>query len=133
MKPCVDKKDTSKKQGNKIEKYRRKSEITANKRKRSRFFSNSLLFQKFYAPEMRKQPFVDGVKPLSTSPPERPAKPGGPVGFAFPATVTFASFASGSLVVMAIAFSIPFDYTRVAISRKENDAMPATRNLCAKC
>ena len=38
----------------------------------------------------------------------------------------------GSLVVMVIAFSMPFGYTCVAISGKENNTMPATRNLCAQ-
>ena len=45
----------------------------------------------------------------------------------------YASFVSDSLLVMVIALSMPFSYTCVAISGKENDTMPATRNLCAKC
>ncbi len=44
----------------------------------------------------------------------------------------YASFVHNSLVVMVIAFSMPFGYTCVAISGKENDTMPATRNLCAQ-
>jgi hypothetical protein len=35
--------------------------------------------------------------------------------------------------VLVIAFSMPFGYTCLAISGKENSTMPATRNLCAKC
>ena len=44
----------------------------------------------------------------------------------------YASFVHNSLVVMVIAFSMPFGYTCLAISGKENDTMPATRNLCAQ-
>lgn len=44
----------------------------------------------------------------------------------------YASFVSNSLVVMVIAFSMPFGYTCVAIRGKENDTMPETRNLCAQ-
>lgn len=44
----------------------------------------------------------------------------------------YASFVHNSLVVMVIAFSMPFGYTCVAISGKENDTMPETRNLCAQ-
>ena len=35
--------------------------------------------------------------------------------------VAYASFVSGPLVVMVIAFTMPFGYTYVATSRKEND------------
>ena len=45
----------------------------------------------------------------------------------------YASFVHNSLVVMVIAFSMPFGYTCVAISGKENDTMPETRNLWTKC
>ncbi len=44
----------------------------------------------------------------------------------------YASFVHNSLVVMVIAFSMPFGYTCLAISGKENSTMPATRNLCAQ-
>ena len=44
----------------------------------------------------------------------------------------YASFVHNSLVVMVIAFSMPFGYTCLAISGKENDTMPETRNLCAQ-
>ena len=63
------------------------------------------------ASKRQKQPFADGVKPLSTSPPERPAKPGSPGEFASPAIVTFASFVYGSLVVIVIAFFMLSGYT----------------------
>ena len=43
-----------------------------------------------------------------------------------------AYFVPQSLLVMVIAFSMPFDYTCLAISGKENSTMPATRNLCAQ-
>ena len=33
---------------------------------------------------------------------------------------------------MVIAFSMPFGYTCLAISGKENNTMPATKNLCAQ-
>ena len=44
----------------------------------------------------------------------------------------YAYFVPQSLLVMVIAFSMPFDYTCLAISGKENSTMPATRNLCAQ-
>jgi len=46
--------------------------------------------------------------------------------------VAYASFVFDSLVVLVIAFAMPFDYTCVAIRRKENSDMAATRNLCAQ-
>ena len=45
---------------------------------------------------------------------------------------TYASFVYDSLVVLVIAFVMPFGYTCVAISGKENNTMPATKNLCAQ-
>ena len=44
----------------------------------------------------------------------------------------YACFVSQSLVVLVIALSMPFSYTCLAISGKENDTMPATKNLCAQ-
>ena len=44
----------------------------------------------------------------------------------------YACFVYDSLVVLVIAFAMPFGYTCVAISGKENNTMPATRNLCAQ-
>ena len=44
----------------------------------------------------------------------------------------YACFVPESLVVVVIAFSMPFGYTYVAINGKENNAMPATKNLCAQ-
>ena len=44
----------------------------------------------------------------------------------------YACFVHDSLVVLVIAFAMPFGYTCVAISGKENNIMPATRNLCAQ-
>ena len=44
----------------------------------------------------------------------------------------YARFVCHSLVVLVIAFSMPFEYTWVTIKRKENDTMPETRNLCAQ-
>jgi len=46
--------------------------------------------------------------------------------------VAYASFVFGFLVVLVIAFAMPFGYTCVAIRRKENSDMAATRNLCAQ-
>jgi len=43
----------------------------------------------------------------------------------------YACFVYASLLVLVIAFSMPFGYTCLAIRRKENDTMPVTRNLCA--
>ena len=51
--------------------------------------------------------------------------------FCFPATVTFASFVSESLVVMVIAFVQLSVYTCVAIKRKGISIMAETKNLCA--
>ena len=45
---------------------------------------------------------------------------------------TYAWSVHSSLVVMVIALSIPFEYTCVAISGKENDQMATTKNLCAQ-
>ena len=44
----------------------------------------------------------------------------------------YACFVSQSLLVLVIALSMPFSYTCLAISGKENDTMPATKNLCAQ-
>ena len=44
----------------------------------------------------------------------------------------YACFVYDSLVVLVIAFVMPFGYTCLAISGKENNTMPATRNLCAQ-
>ena len=44
----------------------------------------------------------------------------------------YAYFVPQSLLVMVIAFSMPFDYTCLAISGKENDQMATTKNLCAQ-
>ena len=67
-KPCVDKKDTSKKRRNKIIQCERKDRFAMSKARKSWIFQNGLSFQKFYAPEMQKPPFADGVNSLSTTP-----------------------------------------------------------------
>ena len=43
-----------------------------------------------------------------------------------------ACFVHGSLVVLVIASTMPFEYTRVTIKRKENNTMAQTKNLCAQ-
>ena len=68
LKPCVDKKDTSKKRRNKIIQCERKDRFAMSKARKSWIFQNGLSFQKFYAPEMQKPPFADGVNSLSTTP-----------------------------------------------------------------
>lgn len=68
FKPCVDKKDTSKKRRNKIIQCERKDRFAMSKARKSWIFQNGLSFQKFYAPEMQKPPFADGVNSLSTTP-----------------------------------------------------------------
>ena len=45
---------------------------------------------------------------------------------------TYACIVFEFLVDLVIAFSLPFEYTCLAISGKENETMPATRNLCAQ-
>ena len=45
---------------------------------------------------------------------------------------TYACIVFEFLVDLIIAFSLPFGYTCLAISGKENNTMPATRNLCAQ-
>lgn len=44
----------------------------------------------------------------------------------------YARFVRHSLVVLVIAFAMPFEYTWVTIKRKENRTMAATKNLCAQ-
>ena len=68
LKPCVDKKDTSKKRRNKIIQCERKDRFAMSKARKSWIFQNGLSFQKFYAPEMQKPPFADGVNSLSPTP-----------------------------------------------------------------
>lgn len=68
LQPCVDKKDTSKKRRNKIIQCERKDRFAMSKARKSWIFQNGLSFQKFYAPEMQKPPFADGVNSLSTTP-----------------------------------------------------------------
>ena len=68
FKPCVDKKDTSKKRRNKIIQCERKDRFAMSKARKSWIFQNGLSFQKIYAPEMQKPPFADGVNSLSTTP-----------------------------------------------------------------
>lgn len=77
---------------------------------------------------LQKPSFADGVNSLSTSLSELSAKSGCSVGSAFPATVTYASFASGSLAVMVMAFS----YTLCCNQRKGENPIPVTRNLCGQ-
>ena len=67
-KPCVDEKDTSKKRRNKIIQCGRKDRVATSKARKSLIFQSDLPFQKFYAPEMQKPPFADGVNSLSTAP-----------------------------------------------------------------
>ena len=89
-------------------------------------FQNRLSFQKFYVPEMQNPSFSDGVNSLSSSPQNYRQSPVALGLSAFPTTVTCAWSVSGSLVVMVIAFVMPFSYTFVAISGKANDAIPET-------
>ena len=44
----------------------------------------------------------------------------------------YACFVSQSLVVLVIAFAVPFEYTWVTIKRKGINTMAATKNLCAQ-
>jgi len=45
---------------------------------------------------------------------------------------TYASYVRHYLLDLVIAFAMPFEYTCVAIRRKEKSNMAATRNLCAQ-
>ena len=95
-------------------------------------FQNSLPFQKNYAPEMQNPLFTDGVNSLSTYPQSDRKSPAALGAFVFPPLLHLLRLHSGSLVVLVIALSMPFGYTCLAISGKENSTMPATRNLCAQ-
>ena len=81
---------------------------------------------------MQNPLFTDGVNSLSAYPQSDRKSPAALGAFVFPPLLHLLHLHSGSLVVLVIAFSMPFGYTCLAISGKENSTMPATRNLCAQ-
>ena len=73
-----------------------------------------------------------GRSKLAIHPPELPEESGNSGGVAFPAAVTYAWFVCGSLVVMVIALSMPFQVYLLCNQQKGENTMPETRNLYAQ-
>jgi len=109
------------------------------KEEKVRFFKAPARFKNFMPQRCKKGLPADGV---NSFPPENVPRAANSLMAVLGAFLQFghgavqigayACFVCGSLVVLVIAFAMPFGYTCVAIRRKENSDMAATRNLCAQ-